>query len=90
MILSLIISEYLIHRRQTLFIKARESLDIRNCWKRGGIVFIKDSNGNIHKVDSDEDLVTLCSLHNTNQPKTSDQPTSAPGQSEEGQSDYVK
>lgn len=85
-----VISEYLTRRRQTLFIKARKSLGIRNCWTRDGIIFTKLPNGDIHKVDSDEDLVKFGSLQITNQSIIAhDQLPSASGQIEV-QNDTVK
>lgn len=54
-----VVSEFLTRRRQTLFINARKTFGFKNCWTRDGNIMVKTTNGDLRRIESDDDLEKL-------------------------------
>ncbi|KAJ8718666.1 hypothetical protein PYW08_002903 [Mythimna loreyi] len=50
------VSEFLTKPRHQLFMSAREKLGVNNCWTKQGHIYVLDSDGSRHRVNSLHDL----------------------------------
>ncbi|CAG9569296.1 unnamed protein product [Danaus chrysippus] len=54
-----VLSEFLTHQRQSLFLLARKRLWMKNCWTLDGNIIVKLPDGTRHRIDTEESLSKL-------------------------------